>query len=255
MIDYFLVLALILFFYMNLWFIVSLLRKRNDVADEAWGFGFVVLAWASFLLGTAQDTRGIIVGILVSIWGTRLAWHIFRRHLGHSEDYRYAKWREDWGKWFYVRSYVQVYLLQGVLLFLIATPILLINQSAGVSLNYLDVVGIFIWITGFVFEVVGDAQLAQFKKDPHNKGKLLQTGLWNYSRHPNYFGEVLQWWGVFVLALSVSNGWFGIVGPLMITFLILKVSGIPLLEKKMMENPAFAEYQKKTSIFIPWFPK
>lgn len=255
MIDYFLILALVLFLYMNFWFIISLLRKRNDVADEAWGLGFVVLAWISFLLGTAQDIRGIIVGILVSIWGIRLSWHIFHRHLKHSEDYRYAKWRESWGKWFYLRSYAQVYLLQGVLLFCIATPILLINQSVTASLNYLDFIGVCIWLIGFVFEMVGDRQLTQFKKDPHNKGKILQTGLWGYSRHPNYFGEVLQWWGIFVLALSVSYGWFGIAGPLLITFLILKVSGIPLLEQKMMENPAFAEYKKKTSIFIPWFPK
>jgi len=240
---------------MSSWFVLSLVKRRNDVADVAWGLGFVLLTWASFILGSAQGTRGMLVGFLVSIWGIRLAWHIHARNKGKVEDYRYAKWREEWGKWFYLRSYAQVYLLQGVLLFLIVFPVLLINKSAGASLNYLDFIGVLVWIVGFIFESVGDAQLARFIKDPNNKGKLMQSGLWRYTRHPNYFGEVTQWWGIWLVALSVPSGLFGIIGPLAITFLILKVSGIPMLEKKMEENPRFAEYKKRTSIFFPLPPK
>ena len=249
--DYFLTLGLLLFFYMSAWFVLSLIKKRNDVADTAWGLGFVLLAWASFYLGQAQDISGLLVGILVTIWGVRLAWHIHKRNKGKAEDYRYAKWREDWGKWFYLRSYLQVYLLQGALLFVIVLPVLFINKSAGQFLGVLDFLGLAVWIVGFVFESVGDAQLARFIKDPANKGKLMQGGLWRYTRHPNYFGEVTMWWGIWLLALSTPYGFFSIIGPITITFLILKVSGIPMLEKKMEENPEFAEYKRRVSVFIP----
>lgn len=249
--NYFLALILVLFVYMNLWYIVSLLKKRNDVADVAWGLGFVLMAWVSYFLSGDSSTRGLLVCALVSLWGFRLAWHIHARNAGKTEDYRYLAWRNEWGKWFYLRSYLQVYLLQGTLLFLVVSPVLLINRHMGAEFGVLDMIGGVIWLGGFLFEVVGDAQLAQFIQNPENKGKLMQSGLWAYTRHPNYFGEVTQWWGVWLIALSVPNGWLGIVGPLTIAFLILKVSGIPLLEKKMAENPEFAEYQRKTSMFFP----
>lgn len=253
--NYYVTLTLILFVYMSIWFVLSVFKKRNDVADVAWGLGFILLAWISFFLGQVQGFRGLLVVLLVSIWGLRLAWHIHERNKGRKEDYRYAKWREEWGKWFYLRSYAQVYLLQGVLLFLIIFPVLLINKSIGASLNYLDFVGLTVWLVGFIFESVGDAQLARFIKDPNNKGKLIKSGLWRYTRHPNYFGEVLLWWGIWIISLSVENSVIGVIGPLTITFLILKVSGIPMLEKKMAENPEFAEYKKRTSMFFPLPPK
>lgn len=237
---------------MNLWFVVSLLKKRNDVADVAWGLGFVLMTWTSFFLSDDSGVRGLLVGLLVSIWGLRLAWHIHARNKGKTEDYRYLAWRKEWGNWFYIRSYFQVYLLQGMFLFLIAMPVLLINKNIGGALGLLDFLGVAIWLVGFYFESVGDAQLARFIKDPANKDKLMQSGLWAYTRHPNYFGEVTQWWGIWLIALSVPNGVFAIIGPLTITFLILKVSGIPMLEKKMAEHPDFAEYKRKVSMFIPY---
>ncbi len=249
--NYYLTLALLLFTYMNLWFVASLVKKRNDIADIAWGLGFILMVWASFILSGNLGLRGMLVGILVSIWGLRLAWHIYGRNKNKVEDYRYLAWRKEWGKWFYARSYVQVYLVQGFFLFLIALPILIINKNSGLGLGWLDLIGAAVWLLGFYFEVVGDAQLARFIKNPANKGKLMQDGLWAYTRHPNYFGEVTQWWGIWLIALSVPQGWLGILGPITITFLILKVSGIPLLEKKMAENPDFAEYKRKTSMFIP----
>lgn len=253
--NYYLALALILYVYMSIWFVVSLIKKRNDVADVAWGLGFVLMTWSSYFLSGDSGVRGLLVGLLVTIWGFRLAWHIYTRNRGKAEDYRYLAWRKAWGKWFFPRSYVQVYLLQGMLLFIIALPVLLINKSSGTSLSLLDFLGVVVWLLGFYFEVVGDAQLARFIANSANKGKLMQSGLWSYTRHPNYFGEVTQWWGLWLIALSVPNGWLGIVGPITITFLILKVSGIPMLEKKMAENQEFSEYKRRVSIFIPMLPK
>lgn len=255
--NYYITLAAVLFAYMSFWFVVSLIKKRNDVADVAWGLGFVLLAWLAYVIAgnDLTNVRGLLVNALVTIWGLRLAWHIHTRNKGKAEDYRYLAWRKEWGKWFYLRSYAQVYLLQGFLLFLIVSPVLVVHGNAGSVLGVLDVVGVAVWLLGFYFEVVGDAQLARFIKDPANKGKLMTTGLWAYTRHPNYFGEVTQWWGIWLIALSVSNGVFAIIGPLTITFLILKVSGIPMLEKKMEENPEFAEYKRKVSKFIPLPPR
>ena len=249
--NYYITLALVLFVCMSLWFVFSLIKKRNDVADVAWGLGFVLMAWTSLFLSNDFGLRSVLINILVSVWGLRLAWHIHTRNKGKTEDYRSEAWRKEWGSFFYIRSYFQVYLLQGLLLFLIVSPVLVINKSYNSSVGFLDLVGVLVWLFGFYFEVVGDAQLARFIKNPENKGKLMQSGLWAYTRHPNYFGEVTLWWGVWLVALSVPNGIYAIIGPLTITFLILKVSGIPLLEKKMEENPDFQEYKSRVSMFIP----
>ncbi len=225
------------------------------MADIAWGLGFVLLSWTAFFLSSVQGLRGFLVCLLVSIWGLRLSWHIHSRNKGKSEDYRYKQWRLEWGKWFFLRSYFQVYILQGFFLFLIILPVLYIHKNDGGALGLLDALGIAIWCFGFLFESIADAQLAKFLKNPANKGALMQEGLWGYSRHPNYFGEVTQWWGIWIVALSLPGSFFTVVGPLTITFLILKVSGVPMLEKKMAENPAFAEYKRRVSIFIPFFKK
>lgn len=251
----FLILALLLFAYMSVWFAISLIKKRNDVADVAWGLGFVLVTWTSLVLFGDVGARGLLVCVMVTVWGVRLAWHIHARNKGKTEDYRYLAWRNEWGKWFYLRSYFQVYILQGALLFLIVFPVVLIQRNGDIPLGALDFVGFFVWLVGFFFEVVGDMQLTRFIRNPENKGTLLTSGLWKYARHPNYFGEVLGWWGIWIIALSVPQGMLAIVGPLTITILILKVSGVPLLERNMEKNPLFAEYKRKTSMFIPWLPK
>ncbi len=253
--NFYLILLSILFIYMSLWFVISLIKKRNDVADVAWGLGFVLMAWTSFALSEDAGVRGLLVCALVSMWGLRLAWHIHHRNKGKAEDYRYLAWRQEWGKWFYPRSYLQVYLLQGALLFLIILPVLLINKGPATALGLFDLVGVAVWLLGFYFEAVGDAQLAKFIANPENKGKLMQSGLWAYTRHPNYFGEVTQWWGIGIIALSLPEGALGLIGPLTITFLILKISGIPMLEKKMEQHPDFADYKRRVSVFIPLPPK
>jgi steroid 5-alpha reductase family enzyme len=253
--TYYLTLALILFVYMTAWFIFSLLKKRNDVADVAWGLGFVLLAWSSLILEQALSIRSLLVVGMVTIWGSRLAWHIHRRNKGKTEDFRYLAWRKEWGQWFYLRSYFQVYVLQGLLLFCVVMPVLVINSQPAQSIGFIEMIGLLIWAIGFWFESTGDAELARFLKDPANKGKLMQSGLWQYTRHPNYFGEVTQWWGIWVIAMAAPYGIYGIIGPLTITFLILKVSGIPLLEKKMAEHPDFAQYKKRVSVIFPLLPK
>lgn len=248
-------LAIITLLYVTFWFIVSILKKRNDVADIAWGLGFFVVTFVTYFAFGMGTGRGLLVTILVLIWALRLSLHIYSRNKGKLEDYRYKKWREEWGKWFYVRSYVQVYLLQGLLMLVVVSPAVIVNIYKGGDLNILDFIGVAVWILGFIFETVGDYQLTRFVSDPLNKGKIMKSGLWRYTRHPNYFGEVTQWWGVFIIALSVSYGLVGIVGPLLITFLIVKVSGIPLLEKKMEGNKDFEKYKRRTSIFFPLPPK
>ena len=251
--NYYLTLALALFGYMSFWFIISVFQKRNDVADIGWGLGFVLLAWLAFFL-SGFSMLALIVNGLVTIWGLRLSLHIYRRNKNKPEDSRYQEWRKSW-KHFYLRSYLQVFLLQGLFLFLISLPVSFINYSVSNDLGFLVGLGLLVWGLGFYFETTGDKQLKAFISDPTNKGKLMDQGLWRYSRHPNYFGEVTQWWGIFIIALSISGAFFTIVGPLTISFLILFVSGVPLLEKKYAGRPDWEEYKKKTSVFFPLPPK
>lgn len=251
--NYYLILAFVLFIYMTFWFAVSVVKQRNDVADIAWGLGFVLLAWTSLLI-SGFSYKALLADTLVTIWGVRLASHIYHRNKHKLEDARYAEWRKSWD-YFYLRSYVQVFILQGVLLYVIAVPILLINMSSFPVFGMVDVVGCLVWVMGFYFESVGDKQLKEFISDPANKGKLMDRGLWRYSRHPNYFGEITQWWGIFILASALPNSAWSIVGPITISILILFVSGVPLLEKKYAGRPDFEAYKRRTSVLFPLPPK
>jgi steroid 5-alpha reductase family enzyme len=184
------------------------------------------------------------------------------RNKDKEEEWRYKKWRKDWGKWWVIRSYLQVFMLQGFLLLIISLPVLTIMSTPVFSqkilepvIYYTDLFGIFIWIIGFLFEAVGDYQLSRFLKDPRNKGKIIKSGLWKYTRHPNYFGEIAMWWGIWLMATKHPYPVLSILGPITITVLLRYVSGVPLLEKKMMEKPEFRKYAKKTNMLIPWFPK
>ena len=251
--NYYLMLALTLLGYMTLWFFISVIKKRNDVTDIAWGLGFILMAWLSFYL-SGFSFKALLINSLVTVWGLRLAWHIYNRNKNKSEDSRYLEWRKTWNN-FYLRSYLQVFLLQGMFLFLISFPVMLINHSVSSGFGILEIIGLLIWGIGFYFETTGDKQLKEFIGNPTNKGKLMNRGLWQYSRHPNYFGEVTQWWGIWLIALSIPNGWLGIIGPVTITFLTLFVSGVPLLEKKYAGRSDFEAYKKRTSMFIPLPPK
>jgi steroid 5-alpha reductase family enzyme len=196
-----------------------------------------------------------LLTILVSLWGLRLSVHIFFRNKGKSEDFRYALWRNENGSnWWWI-SFFKVFLLQGILLLIISTPLLTV-QSKNIVNPFLlfEYVGMIIWFIGFFFESIGDYQLARFKSNPANKGKIVSSGLWRYTRHPNYFGDTVQWWGFFIFALS-SGYWWTVFSPLLMTILLLRVSGVTLLEEALTIRPGYEEYIRTTNAFFPWFPK
>ncbi len=240
--------------YVTVVFIVAVRLGRNDIADTAWGPGFIVVALAAATAGTLSP-RGLLVLLLVTVWGLRLSFHIGRRQRGKKEDPRYAKWRQNWGRHQLVGAYLQVFLLQGFLMLVISLPVIAVLRIGGPPPGILDLLGILLWITGFTFEAVGDRQFARFLADAHNRGRIMDQGLWRYTRHPNYFGEVLLWWGVYVIALSVPGGWATVVGPMTITALILFVSGVPLAEAQMAGNTDYEEYSRRTSKLVPLPPK
>jgi steroid 5-alpha reductase family enzyme len=241
--------------YMTAVFAVGLFKKDNSIVDIAWGPGFILVVLLTLLLEKRFGPRQVLVTALVAVWGGRLAIHLYCRKRGRGEDFRYAKWRREWGRWFVPRSYVQIFMLQGILLLIISYGIVLVNASSGPGLGALDFAGAAVWLIGFVFEAAGDAQLERFKQAPESAGKIMTSGLWRYTRHPNYFGEAVMWWGIFLIALSVPTGWTAVVSPVLITFLLLRVSGVTMLEKKYIGNADFAEYARRTSAFFPWFPK
>ncbi|MEI6265481.1 MAG: DUF1295 domain-containing protein [Sphingobacteriia bacterium] len=246
--------ALFIFCYVSGWFIISLIKKRNDVADIAWGLGFVAIAL--FLFFTRTPTmQSLLVYILIAIWGIRLALHIGLRSKGKPEDFRYKKWREEWGKSFLLRSYLQVYLLQGFFMLIISLPIIVVSLSPDQATSEFILAGFIFWLIGFAFEAIGDYQLMVFVKHKQNKSDIMQTGLWKYTRHPNYFGEVLLWWGIFIIVLPLQNGIWAIISPITISYLLLYVSGIPMLEAKYKNNEQFQAYKKRTSAFFPMLPK
>jgi len=250
--------AIVIFVYVNLVHLVALVKKDNGIMDGAWGGGFILASLLTFNFTDPVNSRALLLNGLVLIWGIRLSLHILIRNAGREgEDFRYRNWRETWGRWFYIRSYLQIYMLQGTIMFLVSAPILLVNARShqGAPLGPLDVLGVAVWLLGFLFEAVGDYQLLRFMKNPANRGRVMRYGVWRFTRHPNYFGEATLWWGLFLIALNVPGGWWVLISPVLIDFLLLYVSGIPMLEAKYKGRPEYLEYQKTTSMFFPWFPK
>jgi steroid 5-alpha reductase family enzyme len=254
--------AIFLFLYMCFAFGISLIRKDNGTADIAYGWGFVLLAWITWAHG-APGLPAFVVDLFVTLWAVRLSTRIYLRSRGKPEDFRYKKWREEWGKTFMLRSFLQVYMLQGLIIYLVSIPVMMLNIFNGpIIFGLIALFGVLVWLKGFFFEVVGDWQLARFMANPENKGKVMKRGLWHFTRHPNYFGESLIWWGIALIAFGTLGAthplWFAaiaFVGPVLITFLLLKVSGVPLLEAHFAGNSEWEAYKARTSVFIPWFPK
>lgn len=248
--------ALVVWVFMSAWSIYAITQKRNDVADFAWGLGFPTLAIALIQLNASTSVKALVVMILTTIWGIRLSLHIYPRLAQKKEDYRYATWRKQWGKWAIVRSYFQVFMLQGFLMLLVGASILVSILTEETFVWY-NLAGVLVWAAGFVFEAVADIQLRTFISSGKKQGskKVLQSGLWKFSRHPNYFGEVLQWWGLWLVVLGGSYGLFALISPVTITVLIYFVSGIPLLEKRYANDAAYQAYAKKTSKFFPLPPR
>jgi len=249
--NYLIIAGTLLAFFI-LTFLVAQIQKNNGLIDIAWGLGFVISSGVSFLVGAPKGPVSLIMTLCVMIWGIRLTWHLARRNLGKPEDFRYADMRRTWNPaTFYFRMFVQIYLLQLILSFVINLTTIVTNLDDHGAWGIVAGAGLVVWLTGFIFESVGDRQLRQFRSLPANKGKLITTGLWKYSRHPNYFGEATQWWGLFFMAISGGRNYWLIVSPLIITLFLLFVSGVPLLEKKYSGRPDWEEYKKKTSKFFP----
>lgn len=250
--------AITIWLLMTITWLISLKLKNTSIVDIIWGFGFVLVNWVAFFLtpeGLAE--RKWILNILVTIWGLRLTIHIFLRNKGKPEDFRYAKWRDQYGEKWWWFSYFQTFMLQGGLMLLISAPLIHTQATATpTQIGILEIFGIIVWSIGFFFESVGDYQLKQFKENPANKDKLLTSGVWKYTRHPNYFGDSAQWWGFYLIAAGSTLGYLTIFSPIIMTFFLIKVSGVAMLEKSMEnKKPGYKEYMKTTSAFIPWFPK
>jgi steroid 5-alpha reductase family enzyme len=245
--------AILIFLYFCVFFVIGTRRKNNSVVDVGWGLGFVLAAWTALLIRLPASPARWTAALVVTVWGLRLFTHILRRSRGKPEDPRYAKFRAAWGKRAVLRAFFQIYLLQGLLMYTVALPLLL--PAAGAVNRALYAAGLAVFALGFGFEVVGDRQLSAFLRNPARKGMLMTEGLWRYTRHPNYFGEATLWWGVWLIAVSGGVTPFSAVGPATITLLLLFVSGVPPLEAAMKNRPGYAAYARRTSVFVPWFPK
>jgi steroid 5-alpha reductase family enzyme len=248
--SWFLVMA-----FMFLVFILAQILKDNSIIDIAWGLGFVLVAWFLFFFYPPAYPRKVILLLLVSIWGIRLAAYIFLRRRGKAEDFRYRAFRTKWKRYFFLKMFFKIFMFQGILLTVISIPVILVSGSEPSPLGIFDYSGMLVFGVGFLFEAIADHQKSVFKRLPENSGRLMTRGLWRFSRHPNYFGESLLWWGIWILSLSVPTGWIGIISPALLTYLLVFVSGIPMLEKSYAGRPDFIEYKARTSVFIPWFPR
>ncbi len=243
-------------------FLIAKKRDKHDYIDILWGLGFVATALISFIITDNRSTAGLIMTSLVTIWGLRLGYHLYKRNVGKPEDSRYVdfkkKYRKEYdGIYFDLYFFYRMYLLQFILNTTISFPVIYVNIIGKVPFNVISFIGLGIWIFGFYFEAVGDAQLKEFLSDHNNRGKLMTEGLWKYTRHPNYFGEASQWWGIYIISIAgLSNLWL-IFSPIVITVLVRYVSGVPLLEKKYDKKgkDGWEEYKRVTSIFIPMPPK
>lgn len=242
---------------MTLVWLLSLQRRNASIVDSFWGPGFVVVAAVCVAVSGAVTWREALVLALVTTWGVRLSAHITHRNWGKGEDWRYRQWRDAAPETFWWRSFFKVFLLQAVLLLVVASPIVAVCAFPGSrAFTAFDAAGIALWAIGLAFEVIGDEQLRRFKANPEHRGKVCDRGLWRYTRHPNYFGEALLWWGVFLIASSSVEALWSVVGPATITFLLLRVSGVRLLEKGLKETkPQYADYVRRTSAFFPLPPR
>ena len=258
---------------------ITIKYKDNSLVDLGWALGFVSMAWISFLFNgikyNSWSLRHIVIVSLVTVWGIRLITYIIvRKIIRKTEDQRFVGYRERWKTNFILKSFLIIFVPQMFIVYIIGSPVVFAYSVADTSLIpslhglILLIIGGTVWFEGFFFETIGDIQLMQFRSNPQNKGKTLSTGLWKYTRHPNYFGEAEQWWGIFIIAISfafddlanitqIIVGWVMILGPILLTFLLLKFSGIPTLENEEMlaKREGYQEYIETTSSFIPWFPK
>ncbi len=254
--HFFLLSGLVISLLMFTTFLVATLKRDMSIVDIAWGLGFILIAGTGVIVNfDTLSVRQWTIFLCVLLWGMRLAWHIVRRKRGHGEDARYAVLRTKWGEHVISQSFFKVFLLQGIVLWIIALPVIVTFSSPNALFGMMDIVGLLLWLCGWTFEMIADQQLSSFKMNHLNKGKILMTGLWKYSRHPNYFGEVLLWWGIALSAFSGTSSLIVFLGPSVLLCLILFVTGIPPLEARYKGNPDFEAYKKTTSVFLPLPPR
>ena len=233
----------------GVFWLISLLKKDVSIVDSLWSLFFIIAALTMFNYQTVTSDRAVLVLSLVVIWGLRLSFYITLRHWGHEEDHRYQTIRKNNQPGFSIKSVYLIFGFQALMAWIIALPLFYAISSVA-PLNVIDGLAALLWLVGMFFETVSDYQLYQFKKKPDNKGKILTQGLWKYSRHPNYFGECLVWWGFFIFSLS-DHAYLTIISPLLMTFLLLKFSGVSLLEQTMKTRPGYERYMQHTNAFIP----
>ncbi|QQS18637.1 DUF1295 domain-containing protein [Candidatus Saccharibacteria bacterium] len=235
-------------------YIVALVWKRFDLVDTAWGLTFIAIATAAFIIGpyTVGLNPATAVMGMVYAWGLRLAWHIGRRFLrSTSTDERYVELMKKWRGNRALNAYLRIYIVQSLLALLVSIPVIHICISQEVSWNVWMVLGVAVWVVGFVCEVVADAQLRHFLARPENRGKLMTKGLWKYARYPNYFGELTMWWGIALMALGTAHGWVGLGGAAVITYLIVYISGIPPKEARLRKREGWRQYINNSRLLLP----
>lgn len=237
--------------------LVSLPLRNASIVDIVWGAGFVVAAWVAFLVGDGIESRQVLLAAMVTLWGGRLTIHLFVRNHGQGEDPRYVAMRKRRGDAFALQSLWLVFGLQGVIMWVVSTPVqvgMAANQPD--SLGPVEVVGVLVWAVGLFFETVGDLQLRRFKADPANAGAVMDRGLWRYTRHPNYFGDSCVWWGIWIVAAATGVGIYTVIGPIVMTFFLLRVSGVAMLERSIgKRRPGYDDYVARTNAFFPGPPK
>lgn len=241
---------------MSTTWVISIVIENASIVDIVWGLGFVVVAWVSRVVGDGVEARQWLLTVMVSLWGLRLAGYLAWRNIGHGEDYRYKNMRKHWGSRFPIVSLVTVFGLQGTLMWIVSLPVQLGQADDTPDVGALAVVGALVFLVGLFFEVVGDAQLTRFKSDPANAGKVMDRGLWRYTRHPNYFGDACVWWGIAIVATETGSGAWGLVGAAVMTVFLRRVSGVTLLERSLKKRrEGYEDYIARTSPFVPRPPK
>jgi steroid 5-alpha reductase family enzyme len=236
----------------SLAYVIARLTGKVTFLDAAWGLGYVLIAWIGFFAYSPKQLPNLLLALAVSLWGLRLAWYVVRRIAKTGEDKRYQEIMKGYGENAQAKAFLRLFVLQAVLQYIISAAILRMNYFDPKPIGVTTWLGLFIFAVGFLFEAMADAQLVAFKRDQNNRGKILQSGLWKASRHPNYFGESLVWLGLAVMSLVYPWGSLALISPAVITYLLLFVSGIPIQEMGKDQNPAWREYASKTPRFVPF---
>lgn len=240
---------------MGILWLVYFFRKKANIVDIGWALSFVLASWVYLLIGQGFAPKKWVMTAMVTIWGCRMAWQLYQRYISFPEDPRYQELRNNWGPQNDAVKFFIMFIFQGVLALILTIPFIIVGTAANPGWQGIEVIGVLLWLIGVAGEAMADHQLFQFKQNPANQGKVCQDGLWNYSRHPNYFFEFIVWLGFFFFALGTTGGWLAVIAPALMLVLLIQVSGIPLNEAAALKSKgeAYAEYQRTTSSFVPWF--